>query len=793
MVESAESDGDISEGSFSLTVDALTGIGASTGDKLYDAGAPEPTEWVEDGELIDVVADHVQGRYHEDLIEDVSNQVFLAEDDASDRAQAMGKQMDRSKEAIASDNSKVAEAVTDDYDTYSENPGEMDFQGVDGPADKPVTVEPNGADSVGVDFEEVTESSDSDTDDSKGSSDTEQAEFGAATFTDTTNKQDESSDSEPVSDGVSVNDAETVVMGTPDDIWTNSVIQVERDDFVDVDAVLFNDDSDNFDGRDVWILGSHMQSGERTNKSAYSSVDNDSAQSFFDHLGVDGFKDEKLDELYIQNTYDWFNQSKQPIVGVVGNKAAFVVPALNGSSLQTLGLTDSTLDDLDEIYEKQGGYDTEGISRHVEKIEKETAAIIQNMTAETDSTNNDDEDFSDSGSESGGSSDSGGVSVGANGFTDSAPESGTDTLSSQVDELRDTVEDIAHPFKVRYARVDYDESPDSASVMLLDTKNDREIWPVRDPPQCVTIDPEDGIATYDSENPENDVSETFDTGEYIDGATVDLSGETGDVETGRGDSAHLYLNSSKAGISKDGESTEGNAKYYIDRDSGLIRSKINKMVGGGRHDVPATLKIREPVISTTAPVLLLDDIKQSDHALSTFRDIQSPPPSKVTEDDFDDDAVLVDATGKFVELKSEDSLTESEQALWDGIRSSEYNPPSYSNDSVETADEMLDDLYTLQDLKDFYVVPDDYHEYAPFEMEVDEKWSEGTTGEKTKFARVIVTNVDTGHSARYKLRNMFDVGFSVIQYDNDDYPEEFDELATEFARRNSPISTKVRT
>jgi len=46
MVESAESDGDISEGSFSLTVDALTGIGASTGDKLYDAGAPEPTEWV---------------------------------------------------------------------------------------------------------------------------------------------------------------------------------------------------------------------------------------------------------------------------------------------------------------------------------------------------------------------------------------------------------------------------------------------------------------------------------------------------------------------------------------------------------------------------------------------------------------------------------------------------------------------------------------------------------------------------------------------------------------------------
>ena len=226
MVESAESDGDISEGSFSLTVDALTGIGASTGDKLYDAGAPEPTEWVADGELIDVVADHVQGRYHEDLIEDVSNQVFLAEDDASDRAQAMGKQMDRSKEAIASDNAKVAEAVTDDYDTYSENPGEMDFQGVDGPADKPVTVEPNGADSVGVDFEEVTESSDSDTDDSKGSSDTEQAEFGAATFTDTTNKQDESSDSEPVSDGVSVNDAETVVMGTPDDIWTNSVIQV---------------------------------------------------------------------------------------------------------------------------------------------------------------------------------------------------------------------------------------------------------------------------------------------------------------------------------------------------------------------------------------------------------------------------------------------------------------------------------------------------------------------------------------------------------------------------------------
>ena len=78
-------------------------------------------------------------------------------------------------------------------------------------------------------------------------------------------------------------------------------------------------------------------------------------------------------------------------------------------------------------------------------------------------------------------------------------------------------------------------------------------------------------------------------------------------------------------------------------------------------------------------------------------------------------------------------------------------------------------------------------------MEVDEKWSEGTTGEKTKFARVIVTNVDTGHSARYKLRNMFDVGFSVIQYDNDDYPEEFDELATEIARRNSPISTKVRT
>jgi len=587
MVESAESDGDISEGSFSLTVDALTGIGASTGDKLYDAGAPEPTEWVADGELIDVVADHVQGRYHEDLIEDVSNQVFLAEDDASDRAQAMGKQMDRSKEAIASDNAKVAEAVTDDYDTYSENPGEMDFQGVDGPADKPVTVEPNGADSVGVDFEEVTESSDSDTDDSKGSSDTEQAEFGAATFTDTTNKQDESSDSEPVSDG---------------------------------------------------------------------------------------------------------------------------------------------------------------------------------------------------------------VSVGANGFTDSGADSGTDTLSSQVDELRDTVEDIAHPFKVRYARVDYDESPDSASVMLLDTKNDREIWPVHDPPQCVTIDPEDGIATYDSENPENDVSETFDTGEYIDGATVDLSGETGGVETGRGDSAHLYLNSSKAGISKDGKSTEGNAKYYIDRDSGLIRSKINKMVGGGRHDVPATLKIHDPVISTTAPVLLLDDIKQSDHALSTFRDIQSPPPSKVTEDDFDDDAVLVDATGKFVELKSdEDSLTESEQALWDGIRSSEYNPPSYSNDSVETADEMLDDLYTLQDLKDFYVVPDDYHEYAPFEMEVDEKWSEGTTGEKTKFARVIVTNVDTGHSARYKLRNMFDVGFSVIQYDNDDYPEEFDELATKIARRNSPISTKVRT
>jgi hypothetical protein len=98
----------------------FTGVGESTDEELYDNGALEPEDWVsESGGLIDIVKQHVNSQFHNNLFSELQKAGFPVDDpdNLTDEQKSMRDYLGRSSEPIRADNAKMAEKRTDAYET----------------------------------------------------------------------------------------------------------------------------------------------------------------------------------------------------------------------------------------------------------------------------------------------------------------------------------------------------------------------------------------------------------------------------------------------------------------------------------------------------------------------------------------------------------------------------------------------------------------------------------------------------------------------------------------------------
>lgn len=269
----------------------------------------------------------------------------------------------------------------------------------------------------------------------------------------------------------------------------------------------------------------------------------------------------------------------------------------------------------------------------------------------------------------------------------------------------------------------------------------------------------------------------------IDGETVD-----GDAYISKSGNVQLYLNNKNMGVkSRDGNEITFHSLF---RPNGFNGEKYTgiKLPDHVSDELDEQLEDAEERIETVKehPLTFTVESKQGGSARTMTYTTYVLNKNRLGMEMSDHQKQVLSAlksansTEGLNKLEALSSLEEGERYSLDQLKT-HYNLP----DNFETED-------TAPETEDEDVSEDETEDKHPnLSMEVDDKWEKGDGENHRIVARVIVTD-DTGTSARYKLKNQVDIGFFINKYDNDDYPDEFDEQAQDFLRNNSPIPTGHR-